>query len=57
VLGQQVMAVVLLILFPILLMYNPRSAFVAIGLAVVFLYRGRSNNARRRAHGQVTDGL
>jgi hypothetical protein len=51
------MAVVLLILFPILLMYNPRSAFVAIGLAVVFLYRGRSNNARRRAHGQVTDGL
>jgi len=57
VLGQQVMAVVLLVLFPILLMYNPRAAFVAIGLAVVFLYRGRSHNARRRAHGHVTDGL
>lgn len=51
------MAVLLLVLFPVLLMYNPRVAFVALGLAIVLLYRGRATGARRNARRHVSDDV
>jgi hypothetical protein len=51
------MAAVLLALFPLLLLYRPRAAFVAIGLAVVLLYRKRASGARRIARRHVSDEL
>jgi hypothetical protein len=49
------MPVVLLALFFVLLMYDPRAAFVSLGLAIVLLYRGRSSGARRNTSRQVSD--
>ena len=49
------MAVVLLALFPILLIYNPRAAYAAIGLAIVLLYRNRVKGARPSARHHVSD--
>ena len=49
------MAVVLLALFPVLLIYNPRAAYVAIGLAIMLLYRGRVSGARRNVRRHVSD--
>lgn len=49
------MAVLLLVLFPILLMYRPRWAFVAIALAIVLLYRGHVKTATTRARHRVEE--
>ena len=37
----------LLVLFPILLMFHTWLAFVALAIAVVLLYSGRTKSARR----------
>jgi hypothetical protein len=52
---EETMPVVLLALFFVLLMYDPRAAFVSLGLAIVLLYRGRSSGARRNTSRQVSD--
>jgi hypothetical protein len=49
------MAAALLLLFFALLLFRPRLAFVALGLAIVVLYRGRSSNAPRTARREVSD--
>ena len=49
------MPVLLLALFPILLLYRPRYAFVAIALAIVFMYRQRVSNAQRRVRRKYED--
>ncbi len=41
------MAVVLLVLFPLLLLYNVRAAFVSLAIAIVLLYRKNSGGDRR----------
>lgn len=41
------MAVLLLVLFPILLMFDTRAAAAAMGLAIVLLYRGHTAKAKR----------
>ena len=51
------MALILLILFPVLLMYRPRAAFVAIALAIVLLYRQRTSAARRKARRRIDDDV
>ena len=43
-----VMHLLLLAAFPVLLMYRPRYAFVAIALAIVLMYRQRVSTAERR---------
>jgi predicted acyltransferase len=43
-------AAVLLAMFPVLLMYKPRAAFIALAIGIVMAYRGRVNGARRAAH-------
>ena len=52
-----VMAILLLALFPILLMYNTRWGFAALLLAIVLLYRGKvktaTTHARRRVEEEV----
>ena len=53
--GSKQMALILLILFPVLLMYRPRAAFVAIALAIVLLYRQRTSAARRKARRRIDD--
>jgi len=47
--GNTTMAGVLLALFPVLLMVNTRAALGDIALAIVLLYRKRTNTARRIA--------
>jgi hypothetical protein len=42
------MAVLLLVLFPILLMYNPALAAIALVSAIVMLYRGKTSGATSR---------
>jgi hypothetical protein len=49
------MAALLLVLFPVLLMFNSRLALVALGLAIVMLYRGRVSEARRTARQRSAD--
>jgi hypothetical protein len=49
------MAVLLLALFPVLLMYRPRYAFVAMLLAIVLLYRSRVKSATTRACRRVEE--
>ena len=44
------MAVLLLVLFPILLMYNTPLAVVALVSAIVLLYRGKNSGATSRRH-------
>jgi hypothetical protein len=39
--------VFLLVLFPILFMFNTPLAFVALVVAIVLLYAGRTNSAKR----------
>lgn len=40
------MAIVLLVLFPILLMFHTRLAYAALVIALVLLYRDRMKSAR-----------
>jgi hypothetical protein len=49
------MAAALLVLFPLLLMFNPPLAFAALVLAIVLLYTGRTRSARRRAPQHIDD--
>jgi hypothetical protein len=51
------MAVILLALFPVLLLFNPRLGFVALGLAIVLLYRGKLSDARETARRRTSDDL
>ncbi len=51
------MAVVLLVLFPVLLMYRPRYAFAAMVLAIVLLYRGRVKSATDKARRRVEEDV
>ena len=39
--------VFLLVLFPVLLMFNTPLAFIALAVAVVLLYAGRTSSAKR----------
>jgi hypothetical protein len=49
------MAAVLLVLFPLLLMFNSRLAFVALAMAIVLLYTGRTKSARRPTPQHIDD--
>jgi hypothetical protein len=49
------MHLLLLAAFPVLLLYRPRYAFVAIALAIVLLYRQRVNTAQRRVRRKYDD--
>ena len=50
------MAVLLLILFPFLLMYNTPLAAIALVSGIVLMYRGQtSSRTYRQAHTQPTD--
>jgi hypothetical protein len=49
------MAAALLVLFPLLLMFNSRLAFVALALAIVLLYTGRTKSAHRRTTQHIDD--
>jgi len=51
------MAVILLMLFPFILMYNTPAGFVAIGVAIFLLGRGRTSGAAspRSPRRQVSD--
>lgn len=49
------MAAALLVLFPLLLMFNSRLAFVALALAIVLLYTGRAKGVRRPAPQPIDD--
>jgi hypothetical protein len=49
------MALILLILFPVLLMYRPRAAFVTIALAIVLLYRQKTRTAGRKVRHRIDD--
>lgn len=49
------LAVVLLVLFPILLMYNTRVAGVALVIAIVLLYRGKTSTNRNEHHCRPPD--
>jgi hypothetical protein len=49
------MAVLLLVLFPFLLMYNARAAFVSLAVAIVLLYRARTGSKPRSAPRYVSD--
>ena len=55
--ARKIMAVVLLVLFPVLLMYRPRYALVAMVVAIVLLYRGRVKSATSRARRRVDDEM
>ena len=47
----------LLLLFPILLMYRPRYAFVCMAIAIVVLYRGRVKSATQKARRRVDEEI
>lgn len=49
------MAAALLVLFPLLLMFNSRLAFVALALAIVLLYTGSTKSARRPTTQHIDD--
>ena len=49
------MAAVLLVLFPLLLMFNSRLAFVALAMAIVLLYTGHTKSARRPTTQHIDD--
>jgi hypothetical protein len=49
------MHLLLLAAFPVLLLYRPRYAFVAIALAIVLLYRQRVSTAQRRVRRKYDD--
>jgi hypothetical protein len=49
------MAAVPLVLFPLLLMFNSRLAFVALAMAIVLLYTARTKSARRPATQHIDD--
>ena len=49
------MAAALLVLFPLLLMFNSRLAFVALALAIALLYTGRTKGARRPTAQPIDD--
>ena len=49
------MAAVLLVLFPLLLMFNSRLAFAALAVAIVLLYTGRTRTAHRPAGERIDD--
>jgi hypothetical protein len=53
--GVSTMAAVLLVLFPLLLMFNSRLAFVALAMAIVLLYTGRTKSARRPTTQHIDD--
>lgn len=49
------MHVLLLAAFPVLLLYRPRLAFVAIAVAIVLLYRQNTKRAERRVRRRYED--
>jgi hypothetical protein len=49
------MAGVLLALFPLLLMFDTRAAFVCLAVAIVLLYRKRVDAARRIVRPRLDD--
>ena len=49
------MHVLLLALFAVLLLYRPRYAFVAIGLAIFLMYRQRVSTAQRQVRRKNED--
>ena len=49
------MAIAFLMLFFVLLLFRPRLAFVALAIAIVMLYRGRTNGATRTGPRYVSD--
>jgi hypothetical protein len=52
---QEQVHVLLLVLFPVLLLYRPRYAFVAIGLAIFLMYRQRVSTAQRQVRRKYDD--
>ena len=46
---------ILLVLFPLLVLFNTPLAFSALAVAIVLLYRGRSTPARRPAPQRLDD--
>lgn len=53
--SEGTMAATLLLVFFALLLFRPRLAFIALALAIVVLYRGRSSNIPRPASRHVSD--
>jgi hypothetical protein len=49
------MAILFLALFPVLLLYRPRYAFVAIAVAIVLLYRQNTKRAVHRVQRKYDD--
>ena len=49
------MAAALLVLFPLLLMFNSYLAFGTLAMAIVLLYTGRTKSSRRPAPRQPID--
>ena len=49
------MPAALLVLFPLLLMFNTRLAFAALAAAIVLLYTGRTKSGRRATTQQIDD--
>jgi len=39
------MAILILAVFPVVYVFAPRAAFVALAVAIVFIYRGRTGRA------------
>lgn len=51
------MAALILLLFPLLLLYRPRAAMVALVVGIVLLYRQRSSGARQAVRRPVSDEI
>ena len=49
------MAIFFLMLFFVLLLFRPRLAFIALAIAIVMLYRGRTSGATRTGPRYVSD--
>ena len=49
------MPAILLVLFPLLVLFNPPLAFGALAVAIVLLCRGRSNPGRRPTPQRIDD--
>jgi hypothetical protein len=50
-----VLPAILLVLFPLLVLFNPPLAFGALAVAIVLLCRGRSNPGRRPTPQRIDD--